>query len=421
MSVTRRGLFLLPEVVARQAPPVAGMINAGQLARACQELLGEAWVSVSHHQSWRLPEAVIHAGSESRVGTAAATSSAASAPPPPSSRDGVFRRTAKDLRRLNWNLRYRSPPPGETPVAFVWQRLDPWFIAGPRLAKSLGVPLIVSVHSAVVAERRKWGSGGLPLDGLLARGERYVLAAADVVCPVSWELVEELAALGFNSDDPRLRLTPNQVDCERFRPMPSVAARRRYELGICGDELVVGWSGSFRAFHRLDLLIDLHRCLAALPQPPRVRFLLIGDGAQRSSLEAACAEAKVPALFPGVVPYAEVPEWLSVMDIGLVLGSEESGSFHYSPVKLREFLACGVPVVASRVGEVGRLFSDGGMKVLLAEDARQLAEVIGTLASDRWYLADLARRARSLALAEEGWEGQLRRILTAAGVSLPPE
>lgn len=411
-GATRRGaLFLLPEVLDRQRRPVAGMINAGHLARAAERLLGGGRVSVSARSGWWDGERAIREGSRPAP---AAAAPARPRPPLP----GWLRQTLKDARRIAWNLAPRPAPDGPPPLV-VWQRLDPFFATGPRLAARHGVPAVVAVHALTVVERRKWGTGRLPLDPLLTWGERRVLARADAIAVVSAALVPELAAAGVRAGDPRLLVTPNQVDVETFRPRREAGLARRRELGIADDELVLGWAGSFRAFHRLDLVLEVDRRLAARGTVPRRRYLLVGDGAERPRVEAACAAAGVPAVFPGAVEHARLSEWLSAMDVGLVLGSAEGGAYHYSPVKLRELLACGVPVVASAVGEVAALLAATPFAPYLGEDAEALAAAVEALAGDAAARAALGRAARELALSEEGWEGQLRRVLERVGVAFP--
>lgn len=397
-------LFLLPEILARQRRPVAGLINAGQLARAAREKVGGGWVSASSRTGWWDPERAI------REGSLPAAARAPVGRPAAASRPSPLRQTLKDARRIAWNLRGRPTPAPVAPV-FVWQRLDPFFAAGARLARRFDVPLVVSVHALAVSERRKWGVGRLPLDPLLERGERTVLRRADCLCLVSGELLPELAALGVESGDPRLLITPNQVDVELFRPRRTEAGRRRRELGIGDEDFVIGWTGSFRSFHRLDLVVEIARSLSAGRAALRPCFLFVGDGAGRGGLAAACAAAGVRAVFTGVVEHALVPEYLSAMDVGLVLGSADTGAYHYSPVKLRELLACGVPVVASDVGEVSTLLGAGGLGHLLGATPAELAAAIEEVARSPEARAALGRRARELAVAQEGWDGQLARIL----------
>ena len=405
-------LFMLPEILSRQAPPVAGTINAGQLALAARRVVGGGWVSVSARSGWWSAEKAIEEGSRptSRLQPGRA----------PGRSRGAFAaglvQTVKDIRRIAWNLRSRpTVPPCQRPV-MVWQRLDPFFRAGVWLARRFDIPLVLSVHSLVVSERRKWDVRSLPLDPLLRLGEDWALRQADCICVVSETLVSELERRGVRSDDPRLLLTPNQVDVEHFRPQPRQGAARRRELGIGDDDLVIGWMGSFRAFHRLDFVLDLHAALAPVPSAERIRFLFVGDGPRKGWLEEACRTRGIRAHFPGVVPHGALPEYLSAMDVGLVLGEEGSGAYHYSPVKLRELLACGVPVVANDVGEVGALLATQGGG-LLGSTAGELAAAVGELVRDREVRLRLGREARAVATAQEGWEGQLRRVLDALGAA----
>jgi glycosyltransferase involved in cell wall biosynthesis len=405
-------LFVLPEILSRQVPPVAGTINAGQLALAARRVMGGGWVSASARSGWWSAEQAIEEGSRPTLGRRPGSA--------PGLRRGAFAagfvQTAKDLRRIAWNLGSRPTVPPCGPPFLVWQRLDPFFRSGVELARRYEVPLVLSVHSLVVSERRKWGAGRLPFDPVLRLGERWALRQADCICVVSETLVAELESLGVRRDDPRLLLTPNQVDVEHFRPRPREGATRRRELGIDGDDLVIGWAGSFRAFHRLDSVLDLHSKLAPALAARRISFLFVGDGPRRGWLEEACRAAGIRAQFPGVVSHALLPEYLSAMDVGLVLGEEGSGAYHYSPVKLRELLACGVPVVANDVGEVGALLATEGGG-LLGSTAGDLASVVGELARDEEARLRLGREARAVATAQEGWEGQLRRVIDALGAA----
>jgi glycosyltransferase involved in cell wall biosynthesis len=393
-------------VIARQRRPVAGLLNTGQLARAAEDLVGCGRVSASARTGWWDGQQALRDG-------ALPEPPRAQAPDRPHGRRHL-RQTLKDVRRIAWNLGRRSPPPGLLPPLFVWQRLDPFFAEGPRLARRFRVPLVVGVHALTVCERRKWGAGRLPLDPLLALGERWVLRRADCICLVSESLRSELVTVGLRGDDSRLLVTPNQVDPSLFRPMPAAARTRRRELGISDDDFVIGWSGSFRSFHRLDLVLEIHRQLADRGNLARAVWLFLGDGTRRRRLEEVCAAAGMRAVFPGLVEYTRVPEYLSAMDVGLVLGSEEAGAFHYSPVKLRELLACGVPVAASDVGEISTLMAGTPLAGLLGTNPRELAEAIERVARDG-ALGTLGDRARELALRGEGWTGQLERVLGKIG------
>lgn len=410
-------LFVLPTLLDRQRRPVAGLINAGQLAKAAQHTVGSGLISVTPTTGWLTPEEAIWSGS--RPDRSADEPLGSGAPRPWLRGTARFlRQPVKDCRRIFWNLRGRSaPPPGSRPL-MVWQRLDPFLIAGVRLAQRYAVPLVVSVHSLTVMERRRWGVGRSALDPLLTAGERWVLEEADCVCVVSRELIADLAAAGIDLAEKEIIVTPNQVDVDLFRPRRAEALARREELGISPEEVVIGWAGSFRGFHRLDQLLEIARRLQERSRARSLCYLLLGEGRERQQLTVQLAAAGIRAILPGVVDYARVPEYLSAMDVGLVLGGEERGRFHYSPMKLREFLACGVPVVGSKLGDISNLLSGTPLEDLLGETVEELAGSIDLLARNDALRVSLRAEARGVVEREEGWVGQMRRVLRATGLQI---
>ena len=66
----------------------------------------------------------------------------------------------------------------------------------------------------------------------------------------------------------------------------------------------------------------------------------------------------------GTVGYLEIPEHVAAMDVA-VITDRGTGSFHYSPLKLREYMAAGKAVIAPRIGEMARWLADGEDAVLV--------------------------------------------------------
>ena len=77
-----------------------------------------------------------------------------------------------------------------------------------------------------------------------------------------------------------------------------------------------------------------------------------------------------------------MPGFLASVDVAVLTAGEDQ-EFHYSPLKLREYLAMGLPVVAPRVGEMSRFIDDGSTGVLYEPgDMKGLAAAVGLLADD---------------------------------------
>jgi glycosyltransferase involved in cell wall biosynthesis len=98
------------------------------------------------------------------------------------------------------------------------------------------------------------------------------------------------------------------------------------------------------------------------------------------------------------------------MDLAVV-SSDARGGFHYSPLKLREYAACGLPVVAPAEGELAGLTEAGFVHLHPPGDGERLAEAIDALAADGELRRHAGKTARRHALAHWTWEAQLDRVI----------
>jgi glycosyltransferase involved in cell wall biosynthesis len=143
-----------------------------------------------------------------------------------------------------------------------------------------------------------------------------------------------------------------------------------------------------------------------------VALLLVGDGPERAAAEALAARLGVRAMFTGVVSYDAMPDHLAAMDIGAVV-AEPGHSFHYSPLKVAEYLAAGLPIVAPKVPALTERLHDG-LDALLVEPGDDDA-LVGAL---RTLTDDPARRTAIAAAAHAGaydwsWDAQVERVRAA--------
>lgn len=189
------------------------------------------------------------------------------------------------------------------------------------------------------------------------------------------------------------RVIPPGVDVNRFRPNPAARAAARTRLGWTDDVPVVGFLGRFVPEKGLNVL------MCALERARRPwRALLVGGGPMVTHLStfAAVHPGRVTVLTD--VAHDEVPDYLNVMDL-LCAPSQTTGRWREQFGRmLIEAMACGVPVIASRSGEIRHVVSDTG---LLADEADvvQWTEAIDRLLGDPDLRRDLS--ARGLARAHE--------------------
>jgi glycosyltransferase involved in cell wall biosynthesis len=391
-------IFVVAGPSTSQQGPIAALLSTAGWAGAAKRLLGASWVVT--------PGGILNPTEARRLGSGAALRS------PDRTRlrrwlPDVAKTAVKDVRTWRQSRRFMidaGGPWSRTDVAFVWQRHELFQRAGLRLARTLGVPSVLFVTAAQVREAEQWGTTR-PGWGrwLERRAERPSLLGADLVACGSEAVVDEVLRIGVR--DEQVLVTPTGVDLDVFAEPPDATPLRR-RLGL-GDRFAVGWVGSFRSFHAVEQVVQ------AASAVPGAILLLVGDGPERCRVERLARDLDVPAIFTGTVPHDQLPAYLAAVDVGVVL-APRGEPFHYSPLKLAEYLAAGLPVVAPATGQLVERLSDGVDAIVVPpHDVAALAAALRRLRDDPEERARLGKAARALAEAEWSWDHQVQRVVDA--------
>ncbi len=290
----------------------------------------------------------------------------------------------------------------------VYQRHTAFNVSGAILSRVLGLPLVLEFNSSEVWKGRYWG--GLRLERAARLVEAINLRAADRIIVVSRVLRDELVTSGLPSD--KVLVNPNAVDSRVFRAdIGGERVRRR--LGVT-SEVVVGFSGTFGAWHGIPTLA---RALSlVLDARPDARWLLLGDGPLRPLIDQALASPRLSERVAqvGMRPHAEMPAYLAACDILVSPHGRQAdgGEFFGSPTKLYEYMASGRPIVASNLGQIAEVLSDGESALLVPpDDPEALAAAVIRLIDDSCLRVRLGSAARLAAEARHTWRQNAERVL----------
>lgn len=183
---------------------------------------------------------------------------------------------------------------------------------------------------------------------------------------------------------------PDGVDPAAFRPRrddPEVIALR-HRHGLDG-RFVVGLVGNIHhnPIHDLYYGWELAAALALVPPGEPIVGVVVGDGPGRPVLEAARDRLGLGDRLRliGRVPHDEVSAWMNVFDVGLSTQTDDPVGWGRTTAKLPEYLACGLPLACTDVGEAHRWLAESG-QTLPYRGMR-----------DESYPARLADRLRDLA------------------------
>ena len=287
----------------------------------------------------------------------------------------------------------------------VYERASLHTTAGARLAEELEVPYIVEVNAPLALEQATYRGNGLA--AFAAAAERRTLRAAGAVVAVSAALSDYVVSLGV--EPAKVSVLPNGVDPERFRPSP-VDGRTRQRLGLDGAP-VLGFVGGLRPWHGVDALPGLLRRL------DRARLVVVGDGPLRASLDQRLRDYGVRdrVVFTGLIPHEEVPDVVRALDVALAPYEPLDHPFYFSPLKLFEAMACGVPVVAARIGQIEEVVEDGQTGLLYRPgDEDALAGACERLLADEDLRARIGAAAATAVRVRYTWRANAERIVQLA-------
>ncbi|SFG27028.1 Glycosyltransferase involved in cell wall bisynthesis [Palleronia marisminoris] len=290
---------------------------------------------------------------------------------------------------------------GKSAADLVYERHALYAHAGMEAARALGVPGILEVNAPLIEEQARHRT--LVLPDAAERSARRSMAAARTICAVSPAVAEHCRTLGAQS----VEVVPNAISPARFPLRPSA-----------DGPFTLGFVGSLKPWHDVGTAIEALAILRKGPVPD-ARMLIVGDGPERACLANQAQRLGVDRAveFVGAVPHAAIPAFLERMHVG-VAPYAASANFYFSPLKLYEYMAAGIAVVASRVGHLPDVVSDGVTGVLVPPgDAPALAAALADLAASPEDRIALGAAARADVMAHRTWDGVAAHVLRLAGLS----
>jgi glycosyltransferase involved in cell wall biosynthesis len=281
------------------------------------------------------------------------------------------------------------------------------------VAAEFDVPLLLELNAPLATEQAVYRGNGL--SELFQRSEQWTLTRADAVLAVSAALRDYVISSGVDAS--HVHVVPNGVDPELFAPRPrDPEVRKRFQLN---GGPVLGFIGGLRPWHGADALPALVERL--LPRHRDLRLVIVGNGPLRSAIEQDLAVRGLheQAVFTGSIPHDEVSMLAAEFDVALVPYTKPEHDFYFSPLKLFESMACGVPVVATAIGQIQEIVRDQETGLLCPPgDLTAMAAACDRLLND----ADLRRRLGQAAADEVRgrytWQRNAERVIDVARRSI---
>ena len=228
----------------------------------------------------------------------------------------------------------------------------------------------------------------------LQKLERFVYSKARVIAVISEGMAKRIREK--NVEEEKIRIIPNFVDTNDFRPLPKVNNfSLRFDLH---DKFVVSYAGNMGKPQGINTLLD---AAYLLKQETRIHILLMGDGSERASLIKHAQRLQLPniTILP-YQPYSMMAEAYAASDASFV--SQAAGtSSDGIPSKVYRIMACARPVIACTDvdSDLARLVAkaDGGV-VVPSGNPRALSSAIQQAFLQRKEWLEKGSKARTFVL-----------------------
>lgn len=206
---------------------------------------------------------------------------------------------------------------------------------------------------------------------ILRKLEYFYYQKADRIIAVTEGVRKHVLQCGINES--KVIKIPNGANVDIFTPRsPSQEIIDKYKFG---DKFIVIYVGRFARYHGTITIVE---CASLLKRNHDILFILIGEGTEKkNSMELAKKLELNNVIFLDEQPQNRVPLFLASADIGIAIAKDVEFVKMALHVKMFEYMACGIPVVLSALGESEEVIIESEAGICVPpENPQELAKAI---------------------------------------------
>ncbi|MFB9217860.1 glycosyltransferase family 4 protein [Vibrio sinaloensis] len=292
------------------------------------------------------------------------------------------------------------------PFEFIYERYSLWSHAGMSFGHKQNIPTILEVNAPLVEEQKKYRA--LHDEQSAYNISKLCFKQATTILAVSEQVAGYLDS--FKEAKGKIHVLPNGVNTDKFRHCCHNTPHNQLSATI-------GFVGTLKPWHGVELLIEAFALVLKLH--PHCRLLIVGDGPELSALKQQAKRLNIEQsiTFTGSVSPERIDEYYNQMDIA-VAPYPKQHHFYFSPLKIYEYMAAGLPTISSNLGQINRIIRHGETGLIYdAEHPESLVFALSFLIHKPELALQLGNKAREEAELKHSWDFRVQSILSLAGLA----
>lgn len=217
----------------------------------------------------------------------------------------------------------------------------------------------------------------------------------------------------FHCRPDKVEVIGNGVNTKNFHPIQdqAVLAEWRRKFGIADEDVVVAFVGNLALWQGVDILIE--SAFQLLSKGKKLKFLIIGEGVVKPFLMKKVEDSGYlrEFIFTGMIEYENIPFLINIAEICVApFISERNRKTGVSPLKVFEYMACGKPVVASRIEGLEFIEEERTGRLIEPGDVIGLKETLYDLVDKSQERTEMGRKGIQVVNERFSWESRATKI-----------
>jgi len=246
----------------------------------------------------------------------------------------------------------------------------------------------------------------------IQKAEKIAAKYSDRIVSVTPQIAAYLTRY-FHCQPNKVEVIGNGVNTKKFHPIydETLLGSRRNKLGITKEDIVVAFVGNLALWQGVNILIEC--AFRLLVNNKNLKFLIVGEGFLRDFLEERVSDSKYEKkfIFTGMIQYEDIPVLINIADICVApFISRRNRITGVSPIKVFEYMACGKPVISSRIEGLEFIEDEEAGRLIEPEDVIGLEKALYDLIKDLQKRMRMGKKGLQIARERFSWESMVIKI-----------